>query len=163
MKPLYQLSFELNTLMSQIEAHAAEFEGEIPEDLDRQLESLSMERTAKIAGIGRLIKNLKAESEMLKTEKAKLAQRQKVAENTSERVKAYLASTLNEGEKYKDSAVSLSWRKSEGVTILDETLVPIAFCVTTHKPVIADIKKAIKAGSAVPGAELYERQNLTIS
>ena len=79
-------------------------------DLDR-LNALEMERDKKIGNVACWIKDLKAEAEAIKAEKQALDKRQKAAENKAESLKTWLQTVL-EGEKFKDSRCSISYRKS---------------------------------------------------
>ena len=64
MKPLFELDAEFRELQSQIEAYAALNEGEIPDELDAQLDSVGVDRQRKISNIALYVKNLKAEADM---------------------------------------------------------------------------------------------------
>ena len=96
-------------------------DGEIidPEKLD----ALVMERDAKIEGISLWIKNLVAEEAALKAEKQAFEQRRKQAERKIESLKGYLSSYLN-GQKFKSTKVSISFRKSVALNITDDAVIP---------------------------------------
>ena len=87
-------------------------------DLER-LEALEMERDRKISNVACWIKDLKAEAEAIKAEKQALEKRQKAAENKAERLKEWLQGIL-QGEKFKDSRCSISYRKSEKVVFAED-------------------------------------------
>jgi len=62
------------------------------------------------------------------------------------------------------SIAKLSFRRADSVVIQDETKIPEAFMVTktTVTPDKVAIKKAIKEGQIVPGAELVESKHLQV-
>lgn len=67
-------------------------------------------------------------------------------------------------EKMQTEINELSYRKSEAVVFTDEALIPAEYkkeklTISVDK---TEIKKAIKAGAEVPGAEIEVRQNLQI-
>lgn len=67
-------------------------------------------------------------------------------------------------EKMQTEINELSYRKSEAVIFTDEALIPAEYkkeklTISVDK---TEIKKAIKAGTEVPGAEIEVRQNLQI-
>ena len=132
-------------------------------DLDR-LNALEMERDRKIGNVACWIKDLKAEAEAIKAEKQALDKRQKAAENKAERLKEWLQGIL-QGEKFKDSRCSISYRKSERVDFSDsfnfDTL-PDSMKKVTIEPRKTEIKEFLKAGGEIEGVELVESSNIQI-
>lgn len=128
------------------------------------LEALEMERDRKISNVACWYKDLKAEAEAIKAEKQNLARRQQSCENKAEQLKDYLFRALN-GLKYKDSKVSISYRKSEEV-IVDESLdlntLPEDLLRVKLEPNKTAIKDAIKEGMEVKGCTLMEKNNIQI-
>ena len=133
-------------------------------DIDA-LDALNMERDAKIEGVVCWIKDLKAESEALKAEKQALADRQKSAENKAESLKKWLAFALN-GQKFSSPKAAVSFRKSQSVEITDINALAMEnddlIIYQEPKPDKTAIKKAIKDGRTVNGAELVENVNVII-
>lgn len=105
--------FEIN---EEIEKCFDEETGEIF-DIE-SLEQLSMKRDEKIENIALLIKNLKADAEALKAEKLAFTKRQSVVENKVKGLQRYLQNALS-GEKFQTSKVSISYRSSEQLELLD--------------------------------------------
>lgn len=125
-------------------------------------DNLQMERDEKIESIALYIKDLKAEAEALKAEKLAFAERQKVAENKAESLKAYLSYALK-GQAFKTVKASVSFRKSQQVDVPDIYELDENFL--RYKEPEADktaIKEAIKAGQAVKGATLIENISVII-
>ena len=130
-------------------------------DID-QLHELQMDRTDKIRNIACYIKNLRSDAAAYDEEAKTFAARKKAAQTKAESLTAYLSSMLN-GEKVKDKEYSISWRKSESVNITDDSLLPGTYLVPQPPKVDkAGIKAALKAGIAVTGAELAEKNNIQI-
>lgn len=159
MAALYEINNELYKLY---EASVNE-DGEIDEKALASIESLEMERSVKIENIGCLIKNLRSDAEQIKAESEKLAKRAKAAQNRAERLKDYLAMHFM-GEKFRSPRVVIGWGKTSSVVIEDESIIPEEYA-TTETVVKIDkneIKAAIKAGNAVPGCVLEEKQYIMI-
>ena len=129
-------------------------------DIDK-LNNLMMERDAKIEGVACWIKDLKAESEAIKAEKMKLAERQRIAENKAESLKKWLAFAL-QGEKFKTARCSVAFRNTESVEVTPEGLNGLMHGhdeLLTYKepePNKTAIKQAIKDGLNVPGVQLVQ-------
>jgi hypothetical protein len=132
-------------------------------DLDR-LNALEMERDKKISNVACWIKDLKAEAEAIKAEKQALDKRQKAAENKAESLKTWLQSIL-QGEKFKDSRCSISYRRSERVDFADnfnfDTL-PDSMKKVTIEPKKTEIKEFLKAGGEIDGVRIEENTSMTI-
>jgi hypothetical protein len=132
-------------------------------DIDR-LNALEMERDRKISNVACWIKDLKAEAEAIKAEKQALDKRQTAAENKAESLKGWLQSIL-QGEKFKDSRCSISYRKSERVDFSDnfnfDTL-PDYMKKVTVEPKKTEIKEFLKGGGEIEGVRIEENTSMTI-
>lgn len=126
------------------------------------LEQLELERSEKIRNIALWIKNLKADVNALDAEEKAFKARKDAAKKKAEQLSGYLASVLN-GEKVTGTDFAISWRKSTAVNVLDEKNIPPTFLIPQPPKVDkTGISKALKAGETVSGAELVERQNMTV-
>ncbi len=127
------------------------------------VEALEMEREQKIENIGMWIKDLTAQSEALKAEKNKLAEREKSAKNKAERLKEFLTAYLN-GKKFETARVSIKFRSVESVSVPDVAMLPAEYIRTkiTNEADKTAIKNAIKAGEVIEGAELVKKQSISI-
>lgn len=129
-----------------------------------KLEALEMERDKKISNIACWIKDLKAEAEAVKAEKMNLQKRQSACENKAEQLKKYLEFAL-QGEKFKDSRCSVSYRRSESVKV-DENInideVPECYLKIKKEISVSDVKEALKSGIDVVGCSLVSKQNIQI-
>ena len=136
-------------------------------DTDK-LNDLQMERDAKIENVACWIKELKAEAEAIKNEKQALADRKRVAENKVESLKNWLAYVLN-GEKFKTSKCSISYRNSESVEVTEEGLEALMrehedlLTYNAPEPNKKAIKDAIKNdGLDVAGIQLVQKTSTII-
>lgn len=130
-------------------------------DCDK-LEELQIERDDKIQNIALWIKNLESDAEAYKKEKESFADKQKVAENKVKRLKEYLGTYLD-GQAFKSTRVNISFRSSESVNVTDISKVPEQFL--KYAEPTADktaIKKMLKSGFTVDGAELVTSNNIQI-
>ena len=126
------------------------------------VEALEMEREQKIENIGMWIKDLTAQSEALKAEKNKLAEREKSAKNKAERLKEFLTAYLD-GKKFETARVAIKFRSVESVSVPDVAALPEKYW--RIKPPEADktaIKNALKAGEVIEGAELVKKQSISV-
>lgn len=132
-------------------------------DIDR-LNALEMERDKKISNVACWIKDLKAEAEAIKAEKQALDKRQKAAENKAESLKEWLSGIL-QGEKFKDSRCSISYRRSERVDFADSfdlDSLPDSMKKVTIEPKKTEIKNYLLTGATIEGVELVESSNIQI-
>lgn len=126
------------------------------------LEALELARDEKIRNIALWIKNLKSDITALDNEEKAFKSRKEAAKRKAEQLSEYLSFVLN-GEKVTGTDFAISWRKSTAVNVLDEKALPPTFLIPQPPKVDkTGISKALKAGQEVAGAELIERQNMTI-
>lgn len=153
--------YEINKLMEDFEFQFDEETGELL-NAD-ELDTIELERNEKIANCIYFYKNKLAEAEALKAEKMRLADRQKRAEKQADRMKEWLTYCLN-GEKWQsaDKILKISYRRSDEV-VADINEVGDEF-LRYKLPELdkSKIKKALKNGEEVPGAELIEKINIQI-
>ena len=130
------------------------------------LDEIAGEFDEKAENVALFVKNLLADVDAIKAEADALAQRAAAKKKKADRLKAYLTDAmLGLGrEKIETPRVALTFRQSEAVELTDTTKIPQKFVetVTEQKISKTEIKKAIKAGEAVPGAELVTHKNIQI-
>ena len=162
MAKIYELNAQIKACIQYDEEHVVNTEdGEIL-NLE-QFEALKMERDAKVEGLACYIKNKIADAEAIYAEIDTLSQRASAIKKEAERCKAYLAGVLY-GEKFETPRCKITWRKSEICNVLSMDELPEEF-KRTKVTVDADktsIKKALKAGTEVPGAEVIQKLNMTL-
>ena len=128
-------------------------------DADR-LDALQMERDVKIENVALWQKECIAEADAIAVEIKKLQARKASAERKAENLKSYLAMAL-EGQKFKTSRVSISYRRSQAVIVDNEDQLDPKYIRIKTEPDKTAIKDARKAGEVV-GAHLEERNSIII-
>lgn len=129
---------------------------------EEKLEELQMAFDDKVEGIALWIKNLMSDAAAIKSEKDRLAERQKVCENKAKNLKEYLSVFLG-GQKFKTAKVSISYRKTETVNVFDVKKIPNEYLkIKDPEPDKMEIKSAIKSGKIIDGAEILVNQNMQI-
>jgi hypothetical protein len=162
------MSFKLyeidNLLREALEsAPVNEETGELSDDWGNFLDGIQMERDKKCLAVGAIIREFSAEAESVKSEKQRLAKRQSVIDNKIERLKNYLSTAVNVGEKLSDSRVQISWRKSTAVNVINPDLIPDSYCKIERSVMKTDLKKAIESGEYTGlGASIVVSQNIQI-
>lgn len=156
---LYEIRQEIENLMNLIDE-----DGTIEESSFAQLEELAIAEEDKLENIGLLLKNWAAEAKAIRDEEKALAARRWAIENQTERLKEYAGNYLLKSNRseFKTARVRLSFRKSTAVQIDDDELIPDEFWQVKKEVSRSLIGKALKAGLAVAGAVLLERQNLQV-
>ena len=116
MRPLYEVSMDLQAVMAEARAYAEEHDGELSNDLSDLIDSMNLERDQKIKNVALYIKNKKAESTMISDEMkgilAPFNQRKNAIQREIDSLTAYLVRHLKPKEKIKEATFSISWRKS---------------------------------------------------
>lgn len=129
----------------------------------KYLDNLRIAKNRKIENIACWIKNLQAEIEAYKKEEENFRIRRKQAENRIENLKWYLTEWIP-GEKIETPRAKISWRKSEVVNILDENLIPSGYKSQKITEIIdkKEIKRAMRSGVVVAGADIQVKENIQI-
>ena len=173
MASLYEIDDRLVTLLNE---HFDIEDGvlcETEEELAKKIDEVAMNLDTKIENIGLYIKNLNAETEMIKHEEDNLARRRKTNERKIASLTNYLNGYLsacypNEDDrrkwKFKTPRVVLGYRKSTTVEVpnleeLDKEYLKIKTETSADKVAIKD---AIKSGKEVKGAYLKDNINLSV-
>ncbi len=160
--PLWAISAELTALLDCIETCPVELEAELQERI-----SLFMGAEAeKTDQVSHVLAALEYEQKAAGDEITRLQERKKAAAKAQERLEAYVCRVIQaRGVKaLKGNTNTLSVRPSDAVVITDEALLLpeyiIVKIVESRSIDKAAIKKALKAGEEIPGADLEYRTNL---
>lgn len=138
------------------------FDPETGEILDASaLEQLQMDRDEKIENICLYIKDLTAEAKALADEAKALSERKERSAKKAESLKNYLQMMLD-GQKWKSSKAAVSYRKTQSVVVDDINALKPEFLRVKTEPDKIAIKEVLKAGAAVAGAHLEEKQSMSI-
>lgn len=162
---LYELANDYVALMQAID------NDELPEEcIADTLEAITGEIEIKADNIACMLKNIEAEVKAIKEEEANLATRRKTKEKAYERLKEYLSATLQSLgiDKVETARNKITFRKSESVEI-DDTFIEWAqknkedllkySAPTADK---TEIKKLLKDGAELQGAQLISKSNIQI-
>ena len=134
-----------------------------------QFEALMMSKEEKIDNMAKWILDLEAEAKMVKERADELTKRAQSAKKKADRLKEFLQEYLG-GEKRKTADYTIGYRRTESVEITDEDRA-IAWlmdndeeALTYQNPKISKtaVKEILKSGREVPGAELVERQSMSV-
>ena len=157
---LYEIAQEMATLIDPETGEIRDYEA---------FEELQMAREEKIDNTAKWIIDLEAEAKMVKERADELTERARAAKKKAERLREFLQEYL-QGEKRKTADYTIGYRRTEAVEITDEDRA-VAWlmehrddALTYQQPKISKtaVKELLKAGEEVPGAELVERQSMSI-
>lgn len=157
---LYEIAQEMATLIDPETGEIRDFEA---------FEELQMAREEKIDNTAKWIIDLEAEAKMVKERADELTERARATKKKAERLREFLQEYL-QGEKRKTADYTIGYRRTEAVEITDENRA-VAWlmehrddALTYQAPKISKtaVKEILKAGEEVPGAELVERQSMSI-
>lgn len=138
------------------------------EEIDEQTYSdtlEAMETAEKVESYCKIIKQFQNDIEMYKSEVERLTARRKTAENAVDRMKAALLAfmQLSGQDKIKAGTFAVSTATTQAVNITDEKAIPCIYLVEQPPKIDkAGIKKAIKDGETVAGAELVNNTGVRI-
>lgn len=182
LQSLWKIDETLLALMESIETCPDELRDELQADIELYLGK----EAAKVDQTAHVLAALEYEERAAGDEMARLAERKRVAKAARERLEKYLCRIIaaRGGKPLKGDTSTLSAKPSDAVIFSDESAVPNRWKVVTVKMPLVDaieffgdvegidgatveistpkepIKKALKAGSDVPGADLEFRSNL---
>lgn len=163
---LYELESAYLSLMSMID------EDEIPEDaLIDTLEAITGEVEIKADNVACMLKSIEADMKAIRDEEIKLATRRKAKEKAYDRLKQFLSDTLQRMsiDKVETARNKITFRRSESVELDEATFIKWAIAnrddlLTYAEPTAnkTEIKKALKSGCEVAGAQLVSKNNIQI-
>ena len=162
---LYEIANDYRALMQAID------DDELPEEcIADTLEAITSEIEVKADNIACMLKNIEVDVKALKEEETKLATRRKAKEKAYERLKEYLAATLQSLciDKVETSRNKITFCKSESVEIapsfIEWAQVNREDLLTYSAPTAnkTEIKKLLKDGAELEGALLITKKNIQI-
>lgn len=165
MATLYEINKKIEEILDRLYETADEETGEVSEDILFELSDMQEERKTKLDNIGAYIKNLEADAKAIKDEIANLKKRMDAKTRKADRLRQYVAEDLlaHDEKKMETSRISYSFLPSKQVQV-DEAIIPKKYFIKKieTRVDIAGIKKLLKEGHKIRGAELIEKQNLQI-
>lgn len=164
MTSLYDIDRRISDVIEQGFA-ADEETGEVWQGTEG-LESLQMERAAKLEGVALWLKERERFAAALRAEEDALKARRMAEERRCESIRAYLAQAVQDEPKrrFETPRVRLTLRRSTSVDVQDPALVPDS-CVRVEERRTVDkaaVKAALRAGRDVPGCRLVETDRLQV-
>jgi hypothetical protein len=160
--------YTINQLISDTLSQAIDPEtGEIlHDDLVERLEQLEIEKETLILDLACEYKDLIADRDKHKAEAKRQSELAKSCESKADTIERVLVKFAN-GNKFKDSRASISWRASASVNVEDPQALRITHpdlvrIETEYKADKTAIKNLLKAGQDLPGCELIEKDNIQI-
>jgi hypothetical protein len=158
---IYELKEQYMRL--QALAESGEFDQEAIDEAMADVEDAIEQKAENYALV---MKNLEGNVMGLDAEIKRLQAMKKSVESNIDYMKDRLSDMLTAAEKkkFKTDHFAFSFRKSESVSVVDQTLLPGDYIKVKVTELVdkTEIKKAIKAGEIIPGAELIQKQNLQI-
>lgn len=156
---LYVLTDNYNNLLELMENEEVDKEvlqeslNQVQEDINEKVENTSL-----------VIKSIDADIKTLDEEIKRLTARKKALERNVSNLKGYLLDNMNLSgvTKVKGKLITTSIRKTECVNITNENAVPNGFKKIEYKISKTDIKKALKNGESVQGAELKINESINM-
>ena len=158
MKNLFNIDAELYEVYNEIENNG----GEMTPELEATLEITEAERLTKGEGYVYVIKQLRSQSDMIKSEIKRLQEIEKRYQNSADKLADTLLQSVVAHGQIKTALVTISSRKSKSVSITDESLLGAEFMRIKTEPNKTAIKEAIEAGQEVQGALIVENYSLNI-
>jgi hypothetical protein len=166
MATLWQLTQEELSFIALMEENGGEVNDEIIEELAIRKDNFKHKAEA----YAKFILKLESEADQAAGEIKRIQALKKAKENTVARLRETLLAALmvftEEDAKgirrYETPLAKLSTRKSVGVEILDEQIIPADYWVIKREVSKSTIGQAIKDGAEVPGAQLRDNISLSI-
>lgn len=174
--------YDIDERLKVLEEYGIDSEtGEIlsEEDFYKLYDEIQMDLNTKIENTICFVKNLRADCNEYKLEEDRIKQRRKIKENLADRLESrinyYIKQKFTDEDgnidtdglsKYKleTAKMKLSYRKSQTANITDINKLPKEYIKeeVIVKPLLNDIKKAIKNGKNIDGAELKTNYNMQV-
>ena len=158
MKNLFNIDAELYEVYNEIENNG----GEMSPELEAALEISETERMTKGEGYVYVIKQLKSQADLLKSEAKRLLEIAKQYENSADKLSDRLLESVISHGQIKTAFVTISTRKSKSVSITDESLLKAEYLRIKTEPNKTAIKEALESGQEVTGAMIVENYSLNI-
>ena len=158
MKNLFNIDAELYEVYNEIENNG----GEMSPELEAALEITEAERMTKGEGYVYVIKQLKSQADLLKSEAKRLLEIAKQYENSADKLADRLLQSVISHGQIKTAFVTISTRKSKSVSITDESLLKAEYLRIKTEPNKTAIKEALESGQEVQGALIVENYSLNI-
>lgn len=162
---LYQLSLALQNIQDEL----IETGGDLTPDLEKHLDEINLAFNEKVENIGRWVRNLDGQMDMLDTEIVRLQTRKRGVKTLEKRLKDYVLVCMQQAGKVKMEygLFNITVAKNPpSCEVVDEKNIPAKFLTVIPEHCTVDKKAvldALKKGEEVNGAKLItDRINLRI-
>lgn len=161
MASIYELNKDYAELSAMLEAAETEEEVQAIQDT---LEMINVSIEEKLENTAKYMVNVEADIQGIKAEIDRLNKVKKSKESTIETLKNNIQYSMQQKgiEKLEVGTFKAGYRKSESVEIINLDVIPADFTKIEIKADKTAIKKALKAGEVVEGAEIKVNQNFYI-
>lgn len=134
------------------------------EELNDLYNNLTVTFENKLDNSQRYCLMLDGQADTLDKEIKRLQAKKTAIKNNKERLKVMMLNAIKTSgkDKFKTDLFNFSIRKSEAVNILDEEQIGRKYMKATYKISLSDIKKDIKDGVEVAGAEIKKNESLGV-
>ncbi len=140
--------------------------GELTDELQDQLQITESQMKQKATGYAQVIRAMRYDNDIVDAEIKRLQGIKKVRKNATERLENALSDAMQrfEMDVIETPTSKISFRLSQSVEITDENAIDKQFKtqIITTKVDKMEIKRAIKGGATIDGAELITNKNLQI-
>jgi len=162
MSSLFKISNDMQLIVNELIANG----GELTDELQDQLQITESQMKQKATGYAQVIRAMRYDNDIVDAEIKRLQAIKKVRKNTTERLENALSDAMQQFEMdvIETPISKISFRSSQSVEITDENAIDKQFKtqIITTKVDKMEIKRAIKGGATVNGAELVTNKNLQI-
>lgn len=162
---LFNINFELLTVSNEIQA-CFENKEEPSDDLLKKESELLLDLSKNIDSCGGYLSFLKSQVNRFEAEIEALENKKKRTKNLIERVKQYILEVVKNTpeKKIHGQTMTASIRTSKFVQIINELAIDKKYYKEkiTHTISKEWIEEAIKAGEAVEGAEIWQKNHLVL-
>lgn len=159
METLYKLSSNRSELLSQAEELDIDVFMDTLESIDEAIE-------LKIENTGKMIKEIQLKGEALREHSRTQLARARVYENLAKRMTENLIERMKEtgNSEVETPEIKVKLKKNPvSVNIMDERLIPVNYFVEQPKKLNKqELKEDLKSGVEIHGAELVQKENLSI-
>ncbi len=140
-------------------------DNDIKELILNSMGEVSCDLSTKVENIVKLIRNLQADAEAVKTEEQRLYKLRKQKEKQVEGLQKYLFDCISPLEKreIKGGIFTVSVKKNPPKVVIDDiNVVPNKFIVNVPSADKKALKEALKEGKKINGARLVQEESLKI-
>lgn len=168
---LYEINERLDEVLSRLTVDSET--GEVSDeqfDLMAEIDALEMEKREIIEYLAKKVLNLRSDEAALKAEEERLKKRRQSMEAAEKSIMNVLARECN-GQKTDLGVATVRFTPSQGTVLTDETAA-VQWCYANHHedcltlavPKINKdaVKRLLKGGAKIPGAELENRMNCSL-